>query len=129
MENPIKESTKPSVKFAGWLLIVHYTSIIVSAILLYLFLALVRSGFNENSGFGSFLQWLVAGLPILLLALGIPGIIAGLGLLGDKSWAHTLGIIMAGAALTYFPSGTFIGIYVIIVLVPNLRQVVLPPKP
>jgi hypothetical protein len=50
------------------------------------------------------------------LALGIPNLIAGIGLLKHKSWARILAIIIAVLALTSFPFGTAAGLYTLWVL-------------
>lgn len=48
--------------------------------------------------------------------IGIPSLIAGIGLLKQKSWARTLAIIVAIVALAGFPLGTAAGIYTLWVL-------------
>ncbi len=127
MQTSNDSGARPGVKFAGWLLIFHSISLVIGGILLLLSLAAVRSLINADSGFSRFLQWLVAGWPLMLLAMGIPGIIAGLGLLGGRSWARIPALVMAGVTMTYFPIGTLIGIYLIIVLARNPVSEQLPP--
>ncbi len=60
---------------------------------------------------------------IVALAIGgfvvlvsIPGILAGIGLLGFKPWARILAIILALLDLPGFPVGTVLGIYSLWVL-------------
>lgn len=51
-----------------------------------------------------------------VIALAIPALLAGIGVLGRKPWARILGIIAAVLALISFPIGTAIGVYAIFVL-------------
>ena len=48
---------------------------------------------------------------IFWLCLGIPGIIAGIGLLKMKRWARILAIVLSAFRLISFPFGTILGIY------------------
>jgi hypothetical protein len=52
----------------------------------------------------------------VFFALGIPSLIAGIGLLKHKSWARILAIILAILAVTSFPIGTAAGVYTLWVL-------------
>jgi len=45
------------------------------------------------------------------LALGVPGLVVGLGLLKRRPWARILGIVMSALDLTHIPFGTALGIY------------------
>jgi len=47
----------------------------------------------------------------LLLALSLPGLIAGIGLLKFQPWARILGIVLAAINLINIPIGTALGIY------------------
>jgi hypothetical protein len=47
----------------------------------------------------------------LCLALSIPGILAGWGLLNFKPWARILTIVLSALNLLNFPLGTAIGVY------------------
>jgi hypothetical protein len=48
---------------------------------------------------------------ILLLALSLPGIVAGFGLLGLHPWARILTIVLSALELMSVPLGTVLGIY------------------
>jgi hypothetical protein len=52
----------------------------------------------------------------LFFVIGIPSLIAGIGLLKQKAWARTLAIVVAILALFSFPVGTIVGIYTLWVL-------------
>jgi hypothetical protein len=55
-------------------------------------------------------------LVAFLLALSLPGIITGIGLLKFSPWARILGIVLGILHLLYFPFGTALGIYALWVL-------------
>jgi hypothetical protein len=48
---------------------------------------------------------------LVMLALSLPGMIAGIGLLKFKSWARILAIVICAIDLLAFPVGTIFGIY------------------
>jgi uncharacterized membrane protein (DUF2068 family) len=52
----------------------------------------------------------------VFLVLGMPSLIAGIGLRKHKTWARTLAIIVATLALASFPLGTAAGLYTLWVL-------------
>ena len=45
------------------------------------------------------------------LALGVPGLVVGIGLYKLRPWARVLGIVMSALDLTHIPFGTALGIY------------------
>jgi hypothetical protein len=52
-----------------------------------------------------------AALGMFILALSLPGIIAGIGLLKYQPWARILTIVLSALNLMNFPIGTILGIY------------------
>jgi len=48
---------------------------------------------------------------LVMLALSLPGLIAGIGLIRFKSWARILAIVICAIDLLAFPVGTILGIY------------------
>jgi len=50
-------------------------------------------------------------LVVFLVAVSLPGLIAGIGLLKRRPWARILGIIVAVLSLVNIPIGTIVGIY------------------
>jgi hypothetical protein len=52
----------------------------------------------------------------VFFALGVPSLIAGIGLLKQKHWARILAIVLAILALASFPVGTAAGVYTLWVL-------------
>lgn len=72
---------------------------------------------NEGALIGALaLQLTGAALTIFLLALAVPSLACGWGLLKRRRWARTLGIILGAIALVNFWLGTAFGIYVLWVL-------------
>jgi len=55
-------------------------------------------------------------LTTFLLAIGLPQIVCGIGLLSFKRWARILGIVLAAIGLINVPIGTVFGIYAIVIL-------------
>jgi hypothetical protein len=56
-------------------------------------------------------------LTTLLLAIGVPQVVCGLGLLTFKRWARILGIVLAViVAIMSVPIGTIFGIYALVIL-------------
>lgn len=58
----------------------------------------------------------VLGVSAVFFVIGIPSLIAGIGLLKQRGWARVLAIIVAILALTSFPIGTAAGVYTLWVL-------------
>ena len=73
----------------------------------------VATGEREAMGFLTVVGTSLAGLMALL---GLPGMLAGYGLLKRKSWARILAIVVGVLGLPNFPVGTAIGLYTIWVL-------------
>lgn len=50
-------------------------------------------------------------LSAFLLALGAPGLVAGIGMLKFANWARILGIVLSALNLIHIPFGTILGAY------------------
>ena len=50
-------------------------------------------------------------LVVFLLAVSLPGLVTGIGLLKFRPWARIVGIVLAAINLISFPIGTALGIY------------------
>jgi len=53
---------------------------------------------------------------VLIFVLSVPGIIAGVGLLGHYNWARILTLVLSILNLPAFPTGTLLGAYALYVL-------------
>ena len=105
------------VRILAWLNIVLGGLGVVTALCLLLFfgglagVAASDHGDAEAAG-GAAVLGLVGGFVfIVLAALSIPCVIAGIGLLKFRSWAQMLAIIMSVLNLPGIPFGTALGIY------------------
>lgn len=61
----------------------------------------------------SFLRIVFIGIVILV---PVPSIIAGIGLINQKSWARKLGIVMSVCFVFFFPVGTVLGMISIVLI-------------
>lgn len=82
--------------------------------------SIVGAGFADAFSNVPFLGALIAGagfvIGLLIAALGIPGTIAGIGLLQRRAWAKIWTFIVAALNLVNFPIGTAFGVYAIWVM-------------
>ncbi len=64
-----------------------------------------------------------------LVAVSLPGLIAGIGLLKRRPWARILGIVVAVLSLINIPVGTIVGIYGLWVLFSSETEQILSESP
>jgi hypothetical protein len=62
-------------------------------------------------------------LVVFLLAVSLPGLITGIGLLKFQPWARIVGIVLAAINLINIPFGTAVGIYALWVLLNKETEV------
>jgi len=103
------------ISILGWLHIAN------SAILLvvggFVFFLLAGIGFATGDPSATAILSIVgSGVGILLMALALPGLLAGYGLLKGKSWGRILAIVVGILGLLNIPIGTLIGVYTLWVL-------------
>lgn len=103
------------IKIVGWLLIGTHLVLLLIAGFLFLLLTGVGavSGDAEAMGILSVVGTLVGGF---LGVLSLPGILAGIGVLGHHVWGRYLAILVGFLNVFNFPVGTLIGLYAIWVL-------------
>ena len=70
-----------------------------------------------------------AALGVFMLAISLPGVIAGIGLLKFRPWARILTILLSALNLINFPFGTILGVYGLWVMLSDegTRLFVQPP--
>jgi hypothetical protein len=67
---------------------------------------------------------------VLMVVLGLPGLVAGYGLLKRKPWARMLAVVLGILGLVNFPIGTAIGVYTLLVLLqPTATEYFAPHQP
>ncbi len=64
-----------------------------------------------------------------LILLGVPGLIAGIGLLKFRPWARILGIVVSALDLVHIPLGTALGVYGLWVLLSNEGEMLFRQPP
>ncbi len=103
------------VPIVAWLLFASHAIFLVIAG--FIFLLLTGIGVSVHDATVSGVLFIVGtGVAALLGLLGIPGVIAGVGLLARQTWARILAIVVAVLGLLNFPLGTLIGLYTLWVL-------------
>ena len=117
------------VPILGWLYVVSHSFFVVIGAFVFLLLVGLAPVTGEAEA-----MW-VLGLVgttvgLLMVALGVPGLLAGYGLLKRRSWARVLAIVVGIISLVNFPIGTAIGIYTLWVLVqPAATEYFAAPAP
>lgn len=110
-----QQQIEQHVTILGWLHIVGNFFFLLIGLFVFLFLSSIGavSGDEEAVVILSLIGTFVGGL---LMILGLPGIVAGFGLLGRKTWARYLAIVLSVLNLFNFPVGTIISAYTLWVL-------------
>lgn len=67
-------------------------------------------------------------VPIVLIVLGAPSIIAGIGLLKYQGWARILTIVLSVLHLPGVPFGTALGVYGLWVLLKGETEILFRPR-
>jgi hypothetical protein len=114
--NPINErDMQQHITILGWLYIVgHAIFLVVGA---FVFLLLINiAALSGDAEAMTVLSIVGTSVGLLLAVLGIPGVIAGYGLLTRKPWARILTLVVGILGLMNFPLGTAIGVYTFWVL-------------
>lgn len=109
------------ITILGWLFIVgHALLLLVGAFVFSLLTGIgVATGEAEAAGV---LGIVGTSVGLLLVALGLPGVLAGYGLLRHRPWARVLAIVVGVLGLVNIPVGTAIGIYALLVLTQEAAQ-------
>jgi hypothetical protein len=104
------------VKVLGWFFIVFGAFYVCLAFFSSMILGVIATMIGSQGGDDAAIGVGVLGMAgaaafVFLLAIGIPGIITGIGLLKFKPWARIVGIVLSAIRLISFPFGTILGIY------------------
>lgn len=127
MDHIAERDIRTHVTIIAWVLIL--TNALMVLLGMGLFGLLVGIGLlsAEAKAFGV-LAVVGTGVGGLVAVLGVPGVIAGWGLLARKNWARILAIVVAGMSILNFPVGTLIGVYVIWVLLQRSAEDYFAPR-
>jgi len=103
------------VPVLGWLYVVANALVLVIGIISLILLGGI--GVLVEDAVAARILILTGSVTLVLLALiALPGIVAGLGLVGRKPWARILAMVVGFLGLTAFPVGTLLGLYAFYVL-------------
>jgi len=122
MDQLSEKDLQMHVQIAGWLNIVANGILLLFGICGFVFLVAIGAFAAADSGDPVAMPILAltgtAGL-VLFAVVGLPGMVAGYGLLRRKKWGQILGIVVGLLSLFNFPIGTAIGGYTLFVLFQN----------
>lgn len=110
-----QEQIHQHVTILGWLHIIMHAFFLVIGGFVYILL----TGIGVTSGDPeavAILRVAGAAIGIFLGVLGLPGIIAGYGLLMRRTWGRILGIVIGILNIVNVPVGTIVGAYTIWIL-------------
>ena len=103
------------VSILGWLYVVGHAIFLVIGAFVFLLLVGLAPVTGDPEP-----MWILSlvgtSVGLLMAALGLPGLLAGYGLLTRKPWARVLAIVVGILGLINFPVGTAIGLYTLWVL-------------
>lgn len=106
---------EPHLRTLGVLYLLSGAVYLLGAVLLAT--ALTGAGLAfQDWGVFALLSGLGVALALFLAVLGLPGLLAGAGLLGHRWWARPLALVLGVLNLVNFPLGTLMGGYTVWVL-------------
>ena len=115
------------VPVLGWLLIVGHAIFLLVG--MFVFVLLTGIGFASGEREAMTVLTIVGmAVGLLLVVLGIPGLVAGAGLLARKPWARILAIVVGILGLVNVPIGTAIGVYTLFVLMQDAATEYFAPQ-
>lgn len=103
------------VSIIGWLHIVGSALFLVIGAFAFILLPTLGN-ISGNPDGAAILSLVGTAIGLLMWALGLPGFLAGYGLLKHKSWARFLALAVGVLDLANFPIGTAIGVYTLLIL-------------
>src|SRR5258708_4068894 len=114
------------VKILGILHIVFSGLALLAAAVLFLVFGGIAGFLHLASGDSSIAAGVIgvvgAFLVGLMIVLGLPGVIVGIGLLGMQPWARIAGLILSALELLHVPFGTILGVYGLWVLLDSRTE-------
>ena len=110
-----EQQLEQHVTVLGWLHIIGNLFFVLIGLFLFFFLRTIGAVSGDPQAL-VILSLVGTFVGTLLTVLGLPGIVAGFGLLARKEWARYLAIVLGVLNLLNAPVGTVIGIYTLWVL-------------
>lgn len=118
MDTEFQRNLSTHVSVLGWLYILGNIFFVILAVLIYFFLRGI-GGVTGDEIAMRVLSLVGMFVMVVISALGIPGIVAGIGLLQRKQWGRIIALVVGFFSLLNIPLGTALGIYTFIVLLPE----------
>jgi hypothetical protein len=115
------------VPAVGGLLIVGHAIFLLVGMFVFVLLTGIGFASGEREAM-TVLTTVGTAVGLLLVVLGIPGLVAGAGLLARQSWARILAIVVGILGLVNFPIGTVIGVYALFVLMQDAAAEYFAPR-
>jgi hypothetical protein len=110
-----QQDLQQHITILGWLYIIGHGIFLAIGAFVFLLLVGIAPVTGEPEP-----MWILGvvgtAIGLLFAVLGIPGVLAGYGLLTKKPWARLLAIVVGILSLVNFPVGTAIGLYTLWVL-------------
>jgi hypothetical protein len=103
------------VTVLGWLHVLSNAIFLVVGVFVFMLLTGIGAATGDPAG-ARVLGLVGTAVGLLLVALGVPGMLAGYGLITRRPWARLLAIVVGILGLINVPIGTAIGIYTLLVL-------------
>lgn len=118
MNNLSHKDMETHISLLGWIYMIGNMFLLVMGGLSFFFFLGIGMFTGEMEAAGILAVIGITGL-ILFVALALPGVIAGYGLLKRKPWARVLTLVLGVLNLFSFPIGTAVGIYTLWILLQN----------
>lgn len=129
MNDIMQRDVQQHITVLGWLYIVGNALFLVVGGFVFVLLTGIGVGSGDPEA-ARILPIIGISIGLLLMALPLPGLVAGYGLLTHKPWARILAIVVGVLSLLNFPLGTIIGIYSFVVLMqPTAADYFATPAP
>jgi hypothetical protein len=106
------------ISIVGWLYIVGNAFLLVIALFAFGLLPTIAAISGDPEG-TVILSVIGTAFGLLMVVLALPGMLAGYGLLKRKPWARFLALVLGVLNLVNFPVGTLMGVYTLVVLLPQ----------
>ncbi|MGB3714612.1 MAG: hypothetical protein WA996_09305 [Candidatus Promineifilaceae bacterium] len=115
MDQLSQKDLRLHVSILGWILIATHAVGLIVAVFLFFLLTGIGAVTGDGVAF-SILSVTGTALGLFIALLSLPGILAGYGLLTQKSWGRLLALVVTVLGLLNFPIGTAVGLYALWVL-------------
>ncbi len=110
MDKLSQKDLQVHIPILGWILVATHAVGLVAAILVFFLLTGIGAAVGDSIAFGV-LSVTGISVGVFIAALSLPGVLAGYGLITQKSWGRVAALVVLVLGLLNFPIGTIIGVY------------------